>query len=145
MRPRSAFLTLAALTLAACTATTHPVTPPAPANPPQVQVLNYARLASAAVNASTDVLVSLCVPKPSIMDLGTCNVIKTDLQAFVSVIGQVTAEANRVPDLEDWPTARANIAVIGARAVIHSTVKDAGLQADLNSLAGLIQQIKAVQ
>ena len=134
-----------ALALSRCTTTKAPVTPPAPANPPQVQVLGYARLASAAVNTATDALVSLCVPKPPVIDLGTCNVVKADLQTIVGVIGQVTIEANRVPDLELWATARVNIAAIAAKAVIHSTVKDLGLQADLNSLVGLIQNIVGVQ
>ena len=144
-RNRTAFLALVLMTLCGCTTSTKPVTPPAPANPPQVQVLGYARLASAAVNTATDALVSLCVPKPPVIDLGTCNVVKTDLQTAVGVIEQITVEANRVPDLETWAAARVNIAAIAAKAVVHSTVKDPGLQADLDSLALLIQQIKGVK
>jgi hypothetical protein len=146
MRTRSAFLTLAALTLAACTATTHPVTPPAPAIAPQVQVLQYAQLATAAGDTAAHVLVALCTSKPPVIDLTTCNTVKSDLIQIKNVVDQIVVEANKVPAIEPWTTARINIGLIAASAAVHATVQDATLQSDLTGLLSIVrQQIVGVQ
>jgi hypothetical protein len=123
-------------------------TPAAPANPPQVQVLQYAQLATAAGYTAADVLVALCVPpagSTAALDLGTCNQIKTDLLKIQTGVNQIVVEANKVPGTETWAQARVNIVAIGANMVITTSVANPTLQADLVGLAALVQQIMGVQ
>jgi hypothetical protein len=124
-------------------------TPAAPANPPQVQVLQYAQLASAAGDTTAHVLVVLCTPQAPAttptLDLGTCNQIKTDLLKIQTGVNQIVVEANKVPGTETWAQARVNIVAIGANMVITTSVANPTLQADLVGLAALVQQIMGVQ
>ena len=125
------------------------ITPAAPANPPQVQVLQYAQLASAAGDTTAHVLVVLCTPQAPAttptLDLGTCNQIKTDLLKIQTGVNQIVVEANKVPGTETWAQARVNIVAIGANMVITTSVANPTLQADLVGLAALVQQIMGVQ
>ena len=140
---------LLALTLALVGCTSPVIkqtTPPAPAVAPQVQVLQGAQLAAAAGNTAAHVLVALCTSKPAVIDLTTCNSVKTDLIAIKNAVDQIVVEANKVPATEPWTTARINIALIAASATIHATVQDATLQSDLAYLLSIVrQQIVGVQ
>ena len=124
-------------------------TPAAPANPPQVQVLQYAQLATAAGDTAAHVLVALCVPQPpattTALDLATCNQVKTDLLTIKSAVDQIVVEANKVPAIEPWTTARINIAMIGANVTLGAVVPNPALQSDVAGLEGFIKQILGVQ
>jgi len=124
-------------------------TPAAPANPPQVQVLQYAQLAAAGGDTASHVLVALCVPlsptTPAALDLGTCNQVKTVLLKIKAFVDAATAEANKVPGTEPWSTARINIALAGVGIALPSTVSNAELQTDLNTLGTLVNSILGVQ
>lgn len=132
--------------LTGCPAST---TPAAPANPPQVQVLQYAQLASAAGDTTAHVLVALCVPlsptTPAALDLGTCNQVKTVLLKAKTFVDAATAEANKVPSTEPWSTARINIALAGVGVALPASVNSPELQTDLNSLGTLVNQILGVK
>ena len=158
MRTRSAFLALAALvalTLAACTTTTAPVTPPAPAIAPQVQVLQYANAAAAGGNLAAHVLVALCVPpagQTAAMDLVRCNQVSDALKALKAFVDVATAEANKVqtavtagtPAAYPWTLARVNIAVAGIKITTMATVSDPALQADIKNLTDSVANILGV-
>ena len=123
-------------------------TPAAPADPPQVQVLKYAELATASGDTAAHVLVALCEPQPPtqpVLDLGTCNQVKTVLLAIKSFVDQSVVEANKVPATETWATARINIALAGASIANVATVNNPALQNDLNALVALVKQIQGVQ
>jgi hypothetical protein len=144
-----AVLLVLSLGLCGCTtgASTPIATPAAPAavDPPQITVLKYAQLAAASGNTAAHVLAALCTSKPPVIDLGTCNTVKTDLIAIKGAVDQIVVEANKVPATETWVAARINIALIAAGATVHATVADASLQADITGLLGLVRQIVGVQ
>lgn len=120
-------------------------TPVAPADPPQVTVLKYAQLAAASGDTAAHVLVALCTPTPPVIDLGTCNTVKTDLLTIKSAVDQIVVEANKVPNTKTWAVARVNIALIAANVTLGVTVTNESLQTDITNLEGLIKQIVGVQ
>ena len=135
-----------ALALCGCTTTAKSGTPPAPAVAPQVQVLQYAQLATEAGDTAAHVLVALCTSKPPVIDLMTCNTVKSDLIQIKNVVDQIVVEANKVPSGEPWTTAHINIGLIAASAAVHAAVQDATLQSDLTGLLSIVrQQIVGVQ
>jgi hypothetical protein len=138
-------LLFCAILLVSCVHNTTPTTPTAPTDPPQITVLKYAQLAAASGDTAAHVLAALCTSKPPVIDLGTCNAVKTDLITVKIAVDQIVVEANKVPATETWASAHINIAMIAAGVVIHTTVSDANLQADITSLMGLIRQIVGVQ
>ena len=123
-------------------------TPAAPADPPQVQVLKYAQLATASGDTASHVLVALCVPQPpqqAVLDLTTCNQVKTVLLTVKTFVDRATVEANKVPATESWAVARINIAVAAASIANVATVNNPALQTDLDSLNAVVKQILGVQ
>ena len=156
MRPRSAFLVMAALALVGCTTTKAPVTPPAPAMAPQVQVLQIANTAAAGGDLAAHVLVALCVPpagQTAAMDLVTCNKASTVLKAIKAFVDVATAEANKVqaavmagnPAAYPWSVARVNIAAAAIKITTMATVTDPALQADIKQLTDSVASILGVK
>jgi len=149
MLKAKSFIGMLVITLFLCSCTSPVIkqtTPAAPAAaPPQVQVLKYAQLATAAGDTAAHVLVALCTSKPPVIDLGTCNVVKTDLITVKNAVDQIVVEANKVPAQEPWAKARINIALIAASATVHATVQDPTLQSDIAGLMSIVRQIVGVQ
>ena len=90
-------------------------------------------------------LVALCTSKPPVIDLGSCNVVKNDLLAAKTAVDQIVVEANKVPAVEPWSTARINIAFIAASVGSHATLQDSTLQADVKTVFDIFRQIVGVQ
>jgi hypothetical protein len=141
-----ACLIVLVLLLGGCVASapTVPGTPAVP-TPPQVTVVQYANLATAAGDTAARVLVALCTPTPPALDLVTCNKVKTDLMTVKSAVDQIVAEANKVPTIETWAVARVNIAAITATAAANAATGNTALDSDITSLLSLVKQIAAVQ
>jgi hypothetical protein len=147
---------LLALVLCGCTTATAPVTPPAPAVAPQVQVLQAASVAASGGDLVAHVLVALCVPpagQAAAMDLVTCNKVSTALKTIKVFVDTATAEANNVqnavmagnPAAYPWSVARVNIAVAAIKITAMATVSDPTLQADIKSLTDSVTSILGVQ
>ena len=134
----------AILVMAGCPAA-NTSTPSAPADPPQVTVLKYAQLAAASGDTASHVLVALCTSTPPVIEIGTCRTVKADLLTIKGAVDQIVVEANKVPAVEPWSTARINIALIAANVTLGATVPDPSLQSDITALEGLIKQIVGVQ
>jgi hypothetical protein len=156
MKTALCVLLVAALALCGCTTSTKPVTPPAPAIAPQLQVLQAANVAAAGGNLSAHVLVTLCVPpagQAAAMDLVTCNKVSTALKAIKTFVDTVTIEANKVqsavtagtPAAYPWSVARINIAAAAIKITTMAAVSDPILQADINALTDQVAKILGVQ
>jgi len=148
MTKRKQLFSLAAicLILGGCAAkTTTTGTTPAVPTPPQVTVVQYAQVATAAGDTASRVLVALCTTTPPTVDLVTCNKVKTDLLAIKAAVDQIVTEANKVPGSETWAVARVNIAAIGATATVNAATGNTALDQDIAAVAAAVKLIMGVQ
>lgn len=121
-------------------------TPAAPANPPQVTVLNYVQLAATMNNTAAHTLLTLCTVAPGAtaptLDQGTCDQVKQYLTVAANTFTQIGTEA---ASSDPWATMRIKIAAIGATAATTTAVSNPVLQQQIASLQSLIAQILGVQ
>ena len=157
----AALVAMAAL-LAGCAAktTTTGTTPTAP-NPPQITVLQYTQVGSAAVNTASHALLALCIPAPgqtkASLDPTTCNQVKLWLLTLScppgKTAGNITcpasggifdAVATEASSSDTWSVMKVKIATIIGSAAVATAVGDPTLQADISGIQSIFTQILGV-
>jgi hypothetical protein len=121
-------------------------TPAAPANPPQVTVLNYIQLGATLDNTAAHTLLLLCTAQPGasapVLDAGTCSQSATYLKAAVSFFEQAKAEASSA---DTWAVMRVKIAALAATVAANTATSNPQLQSELAGLQAVVTQILGVQ
>ena len=143
MRTHTKALTVAlalavALSLAGCHKTVATGVPTSP-TPPQVTVAQYCQLGAHSAALASDTLIALW--NAGKVNSDTFNRTRTYIKTADAVFRDVSSEA---ASADTWPVMRLKIAGIGARAGIASTVSDPALQAQLNGIVQMIQNILGV-
>jgi hypothetical protein len=140
-----AALAVIALALTACPGSTT-TTPAAPANPPQVTVLNYIQLGATLDNAAAHTWLLLCTAQPGatapVLDTGTCSQVSTYLQAAVSLFEAAKSEALST---DTWAAMKVKIAALAATVATNTAISDPTLKQEIAGLQSVVTQILGVQ